>query len=87
MREKWLIIGAFAAIYIIWGSTYLANALAITEIPPFLMAGTRFLVAGLLLYGLMTIQGKEQPTLKQWRNGTLMGVLFLSNEKGALVTE
>jgi drug/metabolite transporter (DMT)-like permease len=85
MREKWLIIGAFAAIYIIWGSTYLANALAITEIPPFLMAGTRFLVAGLLLYGLMTIQGKEQPTLKQWRNGTLMGVLFLSIGNGALV--
>ncbi len=85
MREKWLIIGAFAAIYIIWGSTYLANALAIKEIPPFFMAGIRFVVAGLLLYGFMAIQGKEQPTLKQWRNGTLMGILFLSIGNGALV--
>lgn len=85
MREKWLIIGAFASIYIIWGSTYLANAIAIREIPPYFMAGGRFLLAGILLYILMLIQGKAQPTLKQWRNGTLMGILFLSIGNGALV--
>ncbi|MCB0650965.1 MAG: EamA family transporter [Saprospiraceae bacterium] len=85
MSEKWLIIGAFGAIYIIWGSTYLANAVAVSEIPPFLMAGTRFLVAGGLLYGLMLLQGKAHPTLRHWRNGTIIGVLFLSLGNGALV--
>jgi drug/metabolite transporter (DMT)-like permease len=85
MKEKWLIIGAFGAIYIIWGSTYLANAFAIQEIPPFFMAGGRFLVAGILLFTLMLIQGKAIPNAKQWKNGALMGMMFLSIGNGALV--
>jgi drug/metabolite transporter (DMT)-like permease len=85
MKEKWLIIGAFGAIYLIWGSTYLANAFAIQEIPPFFMAGVRFLVAGILLFTLMLIQGKAIPTTKQLKNAALMGILFLSVGNGALV--
>ncbi len=85
MKEKWLIIGAFAAIYLIWGSTYLANLFAIQEIPPYFMAGWRFLIAGVLLFTLMFIQGKAIPTTKQWKNGALMGFLFLSIGNGALV--
>lgn len=85
MKERWLIIGAFGAIYIIWGSTYLANAFAIKEIPPFFMAGGRFLIAGVLLFALMLAQGKTIPTPKQWMFGALMGTLFLSIGNGALV--
>ncbi len=85
MKERWLIIGAFGAIYIIWGSTYLANAFAIKEIPPFFMAGSRFLIAGILLFALMLAQGKSIPSLKQWMYGALMGTLFLSIGNGALV--
>ncbi|KAA3623088.1 MAG: EamA family transporter [Bacteroidetes bacterium] len=85
MKERWLIIGAFGAIYIIWGSTYLANAFAIKEIPPFFMAGGRFLIAGILLFALMLAQRKSIPTPKQWMYGALMGTLFLSIGNGALV--
>jgi len=50
LSERWLVIGAFAVVYLIWGSTYLVNYWAIQAIPPFLMSGTRFLTAGLILF-------------------------------------
>ncbi|MDQ3133345.1 MAG: drug/metabolite exporter YedA, partial [Acidobacteriota bacterium] len=49
-QSRWLIYAAFAAVYLIWGSTYLGIKYAIESLPPFLMAGTRFLVAGAALY-------------------------------------
>ncbi|MDA0378494.1 MAG: EamA family transporter [Bacteroidetes bacterium] len=68
---------AFAAIYLVWGSTYLAIAFAVESIPPFLAIGTRFLVAGSLLYGFTRLKGVQRPTWQNMKNGALVGVLSL----------
>ncbi|MBI4417527.1 MAG: drug/metabolite exporter YedA [Ignavibacteriales bacterium] len=75
------IITAFAAVYIIWGSTYLGIRFAVESIPPFLMAGTRFIIAGLILYGFVFWRGVERPTLAQWKSAAIVGaaLLFLGN--------
>lgn len=85
MSERWLIIAAFAAVYVIWGSTYLFNYWAIETIPPFLMSGTRFLTAGFLLYAWGSWRGERSPTRKQWINGAIIGLLFLTVGTGAIV--
>lgn len=84
-REQLLLIGAFAAIYIIWGSTYLINYFAIQDIPPFLMSGSRFLIAGGLLFGFTLLRGQPFPTLTQWKNGVITGFLFLVLGTGLVV--
>jgi drug/metabolite transporter (DMT)-like permease len=57
---------AFAAIYIVWGSTYLAIRIAVREVPPLFAAGTRFFLAGPLLYAVMRFCGRPRPTGKEW---------------------
>lgn len=84
-REKWLIIAAFAAMYIIWGSTYLANKFAIEDIPPFLMGGARFFVAGLLLFVFAYLRDPIWPTIRQWRNSIFLGALFIVFGNGFVV--
>jgi drug/metabolite transporter (DMT)-like permease len=79
------IILAFAAIYVIWGSTYLAIRYAIETMPPFLMAGTRFAIAGLLMYGWARLTGKERPEPVHWRSATIVGALLLLGGNGAVV--
>jgi drug/metabolite transporter (DMT)-like permease len=80
-----LIILAFAAIYIIWGSTFLAIAWAVETIPPFLMMGLRFSVAGLIifLYGLQR-SGKAMPSRQQWLWGAVAGILMILVDYGSL---
>lgn len=74
---------AFAAIYVLWGSTYLAMRLAIDTIPPFLMAGTRFLIAGTILYLFSARTGAPRPTIRQWRNATVAAIgLFVIGNGG-----
>lgn len=85
MSERWLIILAFAAVYIIWGSTYLFNYKAMATIPPFLMCGTRFLTAGILLYSIGWWRGETAPTAREWGNTFIMGTLFLTFGTGAAV--
>ena len=85
LSERWLIIGAFAVIYIIWGSTYLANYWAIQAIPPFLMSGTRFLTAGLILFLITYAKDATPITRKQGMNAILMGFLFLTIGAGGVV--
>ena len=80
-----LVIAAFAALYIIWGSTYLAIFLAIKSIPPFLMAGGRFLIAGLVLYSWCRLQGEATPDIKSIGNISLSGVLLLFVGNSGLV--
>jgi drug/metabolite transporter (DMT)-like permease len=74
--SKGLVAAAFAAVYILWGSTYVGIAIAIKTVPPFLMAGTRFFVAGLLLYIWCLLRGEKTPdivsTFKSVGAGTLM---------------
>lgn len=72
-----LVVLGFAAIYIIWGSTYLAIAYAIDSIPPFLMAGSRFFVAGLLLFAWTRIKGVPLPTWKEIKACGISGILML----------
>ncbi len=79
-----LLLLAFAAIYVIWGSTYLAIRVAIETLPPFLMAGARFLVAGLILY-LIARPKAERPSLAHWRNATFVGALLLLGGNGGVV--
>ena len=77
-RSKLLIISSFAAIYIIWGSTYLFAAFAMDELPPFLMAGSRYGTAGLLLLTLtFLVKKNESMTQKQLLNTLFAGVLML----------
>ena len=84
-QEQLLIILSFAAIYFIWGSTYLVNWYAIQDIPPFLMAGSRFLTAGLLLFGFMHLMGSPMPSRKNWWHAFITGSLFLSIGTGGVV--
>jgi len=80
----WTVLAAFAAVYIIWGSTYLGIRLAIDSIPPFLMAGARFIVAGGILYGVMRRTGAPRPTASQWRDAIILGALLLLVGNGGL---
>jgi len=69
--------GALIAIYLAWGSTYLAIHFAVESIPPFFMTGVRFLVAGLILYTWRRLAGDPAPTRAQWRSGAIIGNLLL----------
>lgn len=85
-RERLLILLSFGIIYIVWGSTYLANRFAIDTIPPFLMAASRFFLAGTLLLVLTAIFGQLGPvSARQWRNLAWSGFLFLSVGVGGVV--
>jgi drug/metabolite transporter (DMT)-like permease len=73
-----LTVLAFAAIYVIWGSTYLAIRLSIETLPPFLMAGTRFLSAGVILFAWAVFNGQKlRPALSQWPTAFIIGALLL----------
>jgi drug/metabolite transporter (DMT)-like permease len=79
------IIAAFVAIYLVWGSTYLAIRYAIETMPPFVMGGTRFLISGVLLYLWARWRGAPSPTLVHWRNATIAGAFLLLGGNGAVV--
>lgn len=70
------------SIYIVWGSTYLAIRFAVETIPPFLMAGTRNLLAGVILYAFMRLKGAPAPSRLHWRNAAIVGVLLLTGGNG-----
>jgi drug/metabolite transporter (DMT)-like permease len=72
----WKILLAFAIIYLVWGSTYLAIRVGVLEMPPFLMAGIRFTAAGLVLYAWMRVTGVPSPSWGQWKAATLLGALM-----------
>jgi len=79
------IIAAFASIYLVWGSTYLAIRYAIQTIPPFLMGGFRFLISGALLYAWARYRGAARPTRLHWRNALIAGAFLLLGGNGAVV--
>ncbi len=80
----WLVLAAFAALYIVWGSTYLGIRIAIDSIPPFLMAGSRFVVAGGIMYSFFRWRGAPRPTLPQWVAATITGALLLLAGNGGV---
>jgi drug/metabolite transporter (DMT)-like permease len=75
---------AFAAVYVVWGSTYLAIRFGVETIPPFMMAGMRFVIAGLLLYGWARLRGAPPPSWKEWRSAAVIGILLLFVANGGV---
>ncbi|NOR28163.1 MAG: EamA family transporter [Lutibacter sp.] len=81
-----LIVVAFFSIYVIWGSTYLLNKIAVTELPPFMLASIRFTIAGILIFIIAKIIGFSlKITLKQFVNTMVAGFLFLTFGNGVIV--
>jgi drug/metabolite transporter (DMT)-like permease len=83
--KRWQLILAFASVYLIWGSTYLAIKFAIETIPPFLMAGVRFLMSGAILYGWARMRGAARPSRVHWKSAAVVGVLLLLGGNGGVV--
>lgn len=75
---------AFVALYLIWGSTYLAIRIGVESWPPLLLASLRFLVAGSVLYAALRLTGTHAPTARQWRDAGVVGVLLLTVGNGAV---
>jgi drug/metabolite transporter (DMT)-like permease len=76
-RETLLLIGAFAAVYVIWGSTYFAIAVGIQSFPPLVLSACRHFTTGLILYPLLRWKTGLRPTAAQWRTAAITGVLLL----------
>jgi drug/metabolite transporter (DMT)-like permease len=81
-RTTWKILLAFAIIYFVWGSTYLAIRVGVREVPPFLLAAMRFLVAGFVLYSWMIARGERSPSGRQWMSASLLAVLIFVFDYG-----
>jgi drug/metabolite transporter (DMT)-like permease len=81
---SWKILLAFAIIYFVWGSTYLAIRVGVHEVPPFLLAAFRFVVAGLVLYGWMRLRGTPSPSYREWAGAFSMGTLIFLIDYGCL---
>ena len=76
------LLTAFTAIYLVWGSTYLAIRVAVETIPPFLMGAARFLVSGLLLYGFLWFTKRIRPTARQWLDNSIVGFFLMLGGNG-----
>jgi drug/metabolite transporter (DMT)-like permease len=83
--QRTMLISAFAAIYVVWGSTYLAIRVAVETLPPFLMAAARFLLAGVSLFALLRLRGQPLPTRAQWRASAFAAVPMLVGGNGLVV--
>jgi drug/metabolite transporter (DMT)-like permease len=83
-RPAWKTLLAFAIIYFVWGSTFLAIRIGVREVPPLLFAAMRFLVAGLVLYGWMIAKGERSPTRRQWTSVVLLAFLIFVVDYGLL---
>jgi len=81
-QPSFLVPAALLALYLVWGSTYLAIRIAVAAWPPFLLAGVRFVVAGSLLYGFLRSRGMTAPTRRQWRDCALTGAMLLGMGNG-----
>lgn len=79
------VVLSFAAIYLIWGSTYFAIRIGVETLPPFLLAGVRFCIAGFLLYAALRLTGTPRPEPVTWRSAALIGTLMMFGGNG-LVT-
>ena len=79
------ILLAFAIIYLVWGSTYLANTWAVLVIPPFFLAGLRFVIAGILMLGFSWLFGKVHFTWAQFKNASFAGLFLFAMGNGLVV--
>jgi drug/metabolite transporter (DMT)-like permease len=82
--QSWKTLLAFAIIYFVWGSTFLAIRVGVNEVPPLILAAMRFLAAGLVLYGWMAARGERSPNRRQWLSVLLLAVLIFLFDYGLL---
>lgn len=82
--RTWKTLVAFAIIYFVWGSTFLAIRVGVREVPPFLLAAMRFFIAGLMLYAWVIARGERSPSARQWMSAFLLAVLIFVLDYGLL---
>jgi len=80
---RWAVVGSFAVIYLVWGSTFLGIRVAVETLPPFSMAAVRFLISGGVLL-LASLRARPRPTLLQWRNAAVVGAFFFLGNHGLM---
>lgn len=80
----WKILLAFGIIYFVWGSTFLAIRVGVREVPPFLLAGIRFLLAGIVLYVWMRAKDTASPTRREWVSASVVALLIFVFDYGLL---
>lgn len=83
--SRTLLLLAFATIYLVWGSTYLAIRVAVETLPPFLSAGVRFVVAGILMFGLLAALRVPRPHRQEWRSALITGSLLCVGGNGLVM--
>ena len=83
-RPLWKTLSAFAIIYFVWGSTFLAIRVGVHEVPPLLFAAMRFLIAGIVLYGWMVVQGERAPSGREWISASVLAILIFVCDYGLL---
>ena len=81
---RWQTLLAFAIIYFVWGSTFLAIRVGVREVPPFLLAAMRFVVSGLALYVWMIARGERSPAVREWISACLLAILIFVLDYGLL---
>lgn len=79
-----LLFFSFFAVYVIWGTTFLGIRIAVEELPPLFAAAARFFTAGVLLFAFMRIRGESSPTLRQWRNLSIVALFLFVAEYAPL---
>jgi drug/metabolite transporter (DMT)-like permease len=81
---RWKVLLAFAIIYFVWGSTFLAIRVGVHEVPPLILAAIRFFAAGLVLYGWMIARGGQSPTGREWLSATFLAAMIFVVDYGLL---
>ncbi len=79
---RWKVLLSFAIIYLVWGSTFLAIRIGVLEMPPFLLAAIRFVIAGVVLYALGALRGERGPRGRQWWAISVLAVLIFGFDYG-----
>ena len=83
-RPTWKTLLAFAIIYFVWGSTFLAIRVGVREVPPLVLAAMRFSVAGLVLFGWVLTRGERAPSGREWRSASILGMVIFVFDYGLL---
>jgi len=83
-RPTWKTLLAFAIIYFVWGSTFLAIRVGVREVPPLVLAAMRFSVAGLVLFGWVLARGERAPSGREWRSASILGMVIFLFDYGLL---
>jgi len=81
---KWKTLLAFAVIYFVWGSTYLAVRVGVSAVPPLIFAAMRFLAAGIILYVWLIARGEPSPTAREWKSAAILGFIIFVLDYGFL---